>query len=319
MYIYLDIVRDFNCAMCGACCRNDWMVTLDEESYRRNQEFFAARDDREEFEAAFTRLTGKMQPGEYAVINKKGGACWFLSPDQSCWLHRQAGHEHLDSVCQTFPRYPMDTARGLELSLSFSCPEVLRLVARVQPLEIMRSETPPLAVREDVPTVAVYPEQRPIGHSLRHYFELEHHFIDILQWRGVPIAERLLLLQKTAAGLDSAEPGDMEAARQRLNQTFQNNYMYMDMQTVPPGTPACFTAEILQEHFLVNLIFRKIFYLYGLTEAARLLVSFGQRLGDAARPFAAEAAVEAVRRMILELELAFGHNRQALTRVCRVG
>ena len=230
MYIYLDIVRDFRCQLCGTCCRNDWLVTLDEASYQRNRELFAGCGCSAEFAAAFTCLTGRQRPGEYAVINKQAGACWFLESDNRCRLHAQAGHDHLDSVCQTFPRYPMDTSRGLELTLSFSCPAVMKLVERVQPLTVLRADSCPLSVREDVPTAQVYPEQQPLGQPLRDYFELEHHFIDILQWRGLPMGERLALLAETAARLDALPTGDATATRRQLDQIIGANYEFLDAQ-----------------------------------------------------------------------------------------
>ncbi len=63
MYIYLDLFKEypeeaFTCEMCGACCRNDWLVTLDEASYQRNAQWFMAAGQSEEFQNAFVRQNG---------------------------------------------------------------------------------------------------------------------------------------------------------------------------------------------------------------------------------------------------------------------
>lgn len=130
MFVYLDIVEEFSCKQCGACCRNDWLVTVDEPGYRRNQSLFASQQRSEEFSTAFIPIRSGQEPGEYASIAKnENGACHFLDEQNMCRLQKLGGHEHLDRVCQLFPRYPMDTARGVEISLSFSCPEALRLAS----------------------------------------------------------------------------------------------------------------------------------------------------------------------------------------------
>ena len=56
MYIYPDIVAGFSCEMCGTCCRNDWLVTLDKTSYQRNQKLFASKGKMDEFRQAFVLL-----------------------------------------------------------------------------------------------------------------------------------------------------------------------------------------------------------------------------------------------------------------------
>lgn len=306
MFFYLDIVPEFACAMCGTCCHNDWLVTVDEASYRRNREFFARTGRAGEFAAAFRPLTGRRSVGEFAAIAKRpDGGCWFLRADNLCTLHREAGHEHLDGVCRLFPRYPMRTARGVEVTLSFSCPEVLRLAARTTPLAVVRAEEPPTCLTADGFTAEVFPGQQPLDSVLGFYFELEHHFIDIMQCRGLSVAARLDFLTATAAVL-AAVPRSPYAGR-TVDRLIRGNYDRLDAAAA--GLSFATPAEVLAEHFFVNLIFKKVFYVHGLAGAMRLLRAVW-------RPVAAAGGdLDRVREAVMAAEFQYCHNRAALLRL----
>ncbi len=314
MYIYTDLLPRFDCAMCGECCRADWLVTVDEAGYRRNAALFARTGNKEEFAAAFIPLQGS-GPGEYAYIAKQPqGGCWFLE-DNRCRLHRTAGHSHLDGVCQLFPRYPMNTTRGVELTLSFSCPEVIRLASRQAPLEIIRSDRPPFAVLEGSFVAEVYPEQQPPDTPLRHYFELEHHFCDIMQCRGLTVLRRLLLLAGTVRAIVALNPDD--SFRQRLDAIFTANYRLLDAKTAVARQPSVSSADLLLEHFFVNLIFKKIFYLYGLKQSIKLLLVIWRQIAGARGPSNdPEADFALTRAAVMAAEFRYSHNRSELLKSC---
>lgn len=311
MYIYLDIALNFACEMCGKCCRNDWQVTVDKESYQRNAGLFLKAGQQAEFQRAFIPLQGRKSLGEYACIAKQsGGGCWFLTANNLCRLQQQAGHSHLDTVCQTFPRYPMNTARGIELTLSFSCPAVLKRVTRSEPLKIIRSERAPLAFMPNAYTVDVYPEQQPILSPLRNYFELEQHFIDILQCRGMTIVERLSMMQATIAAIKSLKHDD--DFNRNLTSLFYHNYDLLDSAPEPEQMDYC-TPDILLEHFLVNFVFKKPFYTYGLQRSMQLMHHIW-RYVESVRKQATDKSndMECTKAAIMDVEFQYGHNRSAL-------
>jgi len=207
MYIYLDFLTGFSCEKCGTCCRNDWQITVDEATFRRNAQMFARLGQEAVFLSAFIPIKNGGGLGEYAYIAKQqNGACWFLDTNQLCSLQKEVGHDHLDAVCQTYPRYPMNSARGCELTLSLSCPAVLHLISqRSAPLAVIRSDQPPISFNLTNYVVEIHPQQKAAQDPLRYYFELEHHFIDILQWRSLLLSERLELFRRTIealAGID---------------------------------------------------------------------------------------------------------------------
>lgn len=319
-YIYLEpeLYNRFSCEMCGTCCRNEWLVTVSEESYYRNEQLFKSTGRDNEFAQAFIKLSGS-RPDEYAYIAKRvlGGGCWFLDSTNCCRLHREAGHQHLDSVCQIYPRYPINTARGIELTLSFSCPAVLKLAAhRYEPLTITRSDQPPVAVGLEAYTAQVFPAQQPRHSPLRYYFELEQHFIDILQSRSLTIEERLAFLQMVVGEvLDLAKFEEFDRQLQRF---FLRNYQFLDekaalQQAEQPSEQDGATPDILLEHFFVNLVFKKIGFLYGLESMVHLLqlawrytISLRQAVSGTA---AVMACTEAA---IVHIELQYSHNRKEL-------
>lgn len=314
MYTYLDIVKEFSCEMCGKCCRRDWLITLDEDSYQRNANLFAQAGQEDEFHQAFVPIAEGSSPGEYAYIAKQAnGSCWFLEERNLCRLHRIFGHTHLDSVCQLYPRYPIATGRGLEITLSFSCPAALKLASRVQPLNIIRSDSPPIAVGEGCTVAHVYPRQQPVNHPLRYYFELEGHFIDIIQCRDISVENRLQMIHDTIRlilGLNR-EYDDTGVA---LNRIVRRNYDLLDnAKSLQCQDGQGAMTEILLENFFVNFIFKKIFYQYGLNRGTNLLALFWRRIANIKEKRQDQAAeLEEIRLAIMEWELQYGHNRKAL-------
>lgn len=319
-YIYLEpaLYDRFSCEMCGTCCRNEWLVTLNEDSYYRNKQLFTVSGRSQEFEQAFIRLSNGCRD-EYAFIAKQQGegGCWFLDSTNYCRLHREAGHEHLDSVCQIYPRYPIHTSRGMELTLSYSCPAVLKLVVQNNaPLTITRSEQPPKNMGFDTYAAQVFPRQQPKRSPLRYYFELEQHVIDILQSRCLTIQERLLFLQ-TVVGeiLEAAKSDELDRL---LQQIFFRNYQFLDekaalQQAGQSGKPEETPADILLEHFLVNLVFKKVGFLYGLKSMVRLLQLACQYTAAAQQEVSGTSAKLArTEAAIVHLEIQYSHNRKAL-------
>lgn len=289
--------------MCGDCCRNSWQVTVNEASYRRNENLFSHTGRKAEFHQAFVRLQGNQGYEEYAYIAKQpGGSCWFLDSSNRCRLHKEAGHSHLDAVCQTYPRYPMNSTRGIELALSFSCPAVMKLARREEPLSIIKTECCPTEFPENNYTVAVYPQQYPPWKPLRYYFELETHFIDILQCRNRKLAERLSLLAETSKAINSFPHDDTLAGR--LTALLNQNYDKMDKPAAASPSTAGNPDAFLMENFLVNLIFKKPFYIYGFEKTIALLDRIWRQMGG----------TQDVAAAIRQFEMEYGHDRQALWR-----
>ena len=306
MFVYLDIVADFACHQCGACCNNDWLVTVNEAGYRRNQLLFEQAGQSDEFTKAFIPLGSAAELGEYARIAKRqSGGCWFLTAEKLCRLQQVAGHEHLDSVCQWFPRYPMDTERGIELSLSFSCPAAVKLALREAPLKIVRAESSPISTLPVDFVRHVYPGQRPQS-ILRYYFELEGHLIELLQARQLSLTGRLDLVQRSlcqiGAWQEPAEFGDL------LNRLFRANYAELDAAAgrQPPRQDG--PANWLAENYFVNFLFRKNLYTNGIADFHDQLAFMVQKIIPGMEQAARNNDPAILEQLIVAQELEWNHN-----------
>ena len=308
MFVYLDIVEEFSCQQCGVCCRNNWLVTVDEAGYRRNQDLFQAVGREDEFLQAFVPLLGEADYGEYARIAKReGGGCWFLTSQNLCRLQQIAGHEHLDAVCQWFPRYPMDTERGIELSLSFSCPAAVRLALREEPLRIIRSEKSPISRLPLDFVNHVYPSQQPENSALRYYFEIEQHLIDLLQERQLSLVERLSMARQFVTALECL--ADPERMGRELNCLVQSDYDRIDAITPVGGADRGGLVHWLIENYFVNFIFRKSLYCNGFAKTLQQLGLMQERLGGFLQEDVA-CDENDVAQVILQLELEYNHNNR---------
>jgi Fe-S-cluster containining protein len=119
-----DVV--FTCQQSGACCRNDWLIGVDE----------AARARLERVD--WTRLGAPLPPGpkfqplpfalpggERATFARRGdGACVFLDPDERCGIHTRLGAAAKPQVCREFPYSFVETPDGVAVGLSFACTAV---------------------------------------------------------------------------------------------------------------------------------------------------------------------------------------------------
>lgn len=204
----------------------------------------------------------------------------------------------------------MNTARGIELTLSFSCPSVLKLVSRSEPLRIIRSDHALLDFTPHAYTVDVYPGQQPVFSPLRHYFELEQHFIDILQCRGMTIVERLNLIQETVDAVTTLKYD--EHFNRNLTSLLYHNYDLLD-DALESARTDCYTPDILLEHFFVNFVFRKPFYTYGLQRSLLLMEHICQYIESIRKQAIDEITdMEFTKTAIMDVEFQYGHNRGAL-------
>ena len=310
MFVYLDIVADFACQQCGVCCNNDWLVTVDEAGYRRNRQLFAQAGQSNEFAEAFISLGSEAELGEYARIAKRPtGRCWFLTAENLCRLQQVAGHQHLDSVCQWFPRYPMDTQRGIELSLSFSCPAAVKLALREAPLRIVRAESSPIPMLPVDFVRHVYPGQQKPQSILRYYFELEGHLIDLLQARQLPLTARLELVRSSLRQIDAWQ--DPAEFGQLLNQLIQANYAELDAaadkQALVQGGPVSW----LTENYCVNFLFRKNLYVHGINCFLAQLDRMAQKIIPCMERSASANDTTELEQLIVAQELAWNHNSRS--------
>ncbi len=84
-------MREFHCAGCGACCRWQGIVRLDDNAIAAIAAYLGLAE--QEFIDKWTRLS----PDRRCLVlnDREDGACCFLTPDNRCRIHpvkpRQCG------------------------------------------------------------------------------------------------------------------------------------------------------------------------------------------------------------------------------------
>lgn len=116
----------FTCQNSGACCRNDWLIGVDEASHERLRTVDWPRYDRSLGPGEkFTKLPLPLASGETITFARKpDGACVFLDAETKCSIHRHLGYDAKPQVCREFPYSFVETPDGIAVGVSFACTAV---------------------------------------------------------------------------------------------------------------------------------------------------------------------------------------------------
>ena len=111
--------QNFFCDNCGGCCSN-WKVKVDPEKIPELEATDAYRAVK-----ARGYVPLRVVNGDTATTMRPDGFCAFHDGG-GCSIHREKGMEAKPTVCQMFPFSLVNSPDGYYLSLSFSCPSVLK-------------------------------------------------------------------------------------------------------------------------------------------------------------------------------------------------
>lgn len=130
----------FTCQKSGACCRNDWLIGVDQASYERLRDVrWEHHDPALGAGAKFARLPFPLPGGEQMTFARQpGGACVFLTAGATCAIHDRLGAGAKPRVCREFPYTFADTPDGIAVGVSFACTAVR--AHRGEPLAAQRDE-----------------------------------------------------------------------------------------------------------------------------------------------------------------------------------
>lgn len=126
LQIINPIEQNFSCNNCGFCCTTQWKIKVAPErveGIKSTSQF--QRLEKEGF-IPLPIIDGEMQVGR-----RDNGACVFHSGGRGgCAIHREKGSTAKPIVCQIFPYSLINSPEGYYLSLSFSCPSVVKGLGR---------------------------------------------------------------------------------------------------------------------------------------------------------------------------------------------
>jgi len=119
-----DVV--FTCQNSGACCRNDWLIGVDDPSYQRLHRIeWRKLDPPIPVDDPFVALEEPLSGGETRTFRRKpDGACVFLGAGEKCGIHSTLGYAAKPQICREFPYYFVDTPDGVAVGVSFACTAV---------------------------------------------------------------------------------------------------------------------------------------------------------------------------------------------------
>lgn len=198
-------MEHFRCigGVCPDTCCTGWRVYLDRDTYALYQSVRQEPLRTRIHECVALGETGDSSRYGQIVFAADSATCGMRTMDGLCAIQAELGEAALSNVCDVFPRMSCQFGSRLEQSLSFSCPEAIRLALEIP--DAMACCEVELPVRPetiiDIPPVA--------GFDLQAMKDLRLFALQLMQTRAIPLLERLGALGWICSRADelSAESG----------------------------------------------------------------------------------------------------------------
>ena len=200
----------FTCQNSGACCRNDWLIGVDEASHAALRDVdWTLHDPAIGSGPKFTPLPFALPSGERLTFARKPcGECVFLTVDTRCAIHAHLGYREKPQVCREFPYSFVETPDGVAVGVSFACTAVRAHHGR--PLAEQEAEV--RGVVAGSRRIRRLPDPIPLYGRLDvtwgEYKAIEAAWLDLLARADVPVPLALVagsVLVTLAVGLKRAE------------------------------------------------------------------------------------------------------------------
>src|SRR5262249_28142361 len=124
---HLPVVQNWDCHVCGTCCK-EYVVTVTDEEKRRIEAQGWDRVNDLEGRAPFVRHgPSSARPGACwarggRANNRPDGSCVFLSEQGRCRVHERHGYETKPLPCRLFPFVLVPTGDHWSVGLRYACP-----------------------------------------------------------------------------------------------------------------------------------------------------------------------------------------------------
>jgi len=198
---YYEAFRCVGSVCEDTCCRG-WRVPVDKETYEKYQ----ASSDTElgrKLHTLVSIVPNSPSSENFAEITLNQETCPFLT-DGLCQIQATLGEEMLCKSCATYPRVMAEVEGVLERSLDLSCPEAARLaLCNPQTMRFVQlSDEKDGARLGSVGLIDTRNSKHP-DKPFRNVSEVRSLMISLLQDRGYPLSQRLLVLGRLCDKLEA--------------------------------------------------------------------------------------------------------------------
>lgn len=182
LYTFPDYYSEFQCIAgdCEDTCCAGWQIVIDAKTLKKygNAMFTAGGD-------ISHRLFTSIQWWNRTFRRTADGRCAFLNQENLCDIYRELGEKSLCKTCKLYPRHIEEFEGIREVTLSFSCPEVARIV--------MNREEPVIFLEYEQEGDESYDDYDPFLYFI--LADTRTALLNMAQNRDLPIPVRLLLME----------------------------------------------------------------------------------------------------------------------------
>jgi len=198
---YYDTFRCVGAVCEDTCCRG-WRVPVDKETYEKYQSCSRSGLGPKLRALVTINLTSATDDA-YAEIKLDRDACPFLT-DGLCDVQATLGEEYLSKNCATYPRVMYSVDGVLERSLDLSCPEAARLaLSNPEPMQFVECSGEDDGSRLGSVGIVDTTNSKHPDKPYRYVHEVRSLMISLLQNRGYPLSQRILVLGRLCDKLEA--------------------------------------------------------------------------------------------------------------------
>src|SRR5207245_34359 len=117
---HLPVVQNWDCHVCGSCCK-EYLVTVTDEERRRLEAQGWDKDALIGGRPLF-RKSGPWWARKYHLNSREDGSCVFLSEQGRCRVHEKFGYATKPLPCRLFPFVLVPTGDHWRVGIRFACP-----------------------------------------------------------------------------------------------------------------------------------------------------------------------------------------------------
>ncbi len=194
----------FRCvgAVCEDTCCRGWRIPVDKETYEKYQAC-AHPVLGPKLHGLVNISPSRASDESYAEITIDHGACPFLA-EGLCDIQSTLGEEYLSKNCAAYPRVMYSVDGVLERSLDLSCPEAARLaLTNPQPMQFVERTGDWDEARLGTVGIVDTTNSKHPDKPYRYVHEVRSLMILLLQNRGYPLSQRLLVLGRLCDKLEA--------------------------------------------------------------------------------------------------------------------